>query len=386
RCLYSRNISNLMMAGRDISVSHVALGSTRLIATCGAEGQAAGTAAALCKKYYCFPRDIYRRHIRELQYLLLRDDAHLLNFPLREEDNLAQRATVTASSFADAVPFDRAAVRPSKAHECDSHDRAVRIPWRGGRLTGAWALLENRTERPVEIQLQLRVAESAHQMSVAEPAAVATASAASGRNWVRFDFDIDCGSAKTLWFVVPATRGVSWWLTDVAPTGASRAWSPAGKNEWHEVGEVYALCTEPAVSILEDCRPEKVADGFSRPNGPDYCGWMSAPGQKLPQRIELRWPQPHTVAQVEIVFDTNLDARWPRQLYEPEVVRDYAIEYLGADGAWQRLIRVTDNYARFRVHRFSPVQTSAVRITVIRTGGAPEARIFEVRVYEQPGP
>ena len=50
RSLYSRNISNLMMAGRNVSVTHVALGSTRLMATCGLLGQAVGTAAALLKK------------------------------------------------------------------------------------------------------------------------------------------------------------------------------------------------------------------------------------------------------------------------------------------------------------------------------------------------
>ncbi|MCZ7634857.1 MAG: FAD-dependent oxidoreductase [Verrucomicrobia bacterium] len=55
RCLYSRNVRNLLMAGRNISASHVALSSTRVMATCSVLGQAAGTAAALCARHGLLP-------------------------------------------------------------------------------------------------------------------------------------------------------------------------------------------------------------------------------------------------------------------------------------------------------------------------------------------
>ncbi len=69
RCLYSRDVPNLFMAGRNISVSHVALGSPRVMNTCGQMGVAVGYAAGLCKQYGCLPRDIYRSPARtaELQ-------------------------------------------------------------------------------------------------------------------------------------------------------------------------------------------------------------------------------------------------------------------------------------------------------------------------------
>jgi hypothetical protein len=60
RCLYSRDIPNLFMAGRNISVSHVGLGSPRVMNTCGQMGVAVGYAAGLCKTYGCLPREIYR--------------------------------------------------------------------------------------------------------------------------------------------------------------------------------------------------------------------------------------------------------------------------------------------------------------------------------------
>lgn len=65
RCLYSRNISNLFMAGRDISTTHVAFGSTRVMRTCGMMGEAVGYAAYICKKYSTDPRGVYKHHLEE---------------------------------------------------------------------------------------------------------------------------------------------------------------------------------------------------------------------------------------------------------------------------------------------------------------------------------
>ncbi len=77
RCLYSRNVSNLLFAGRNISVTHAALSSTRVMGTCAILGQAAGTAAALCARHGCLPADVSSAHIRELQAMLQFDDCFL---------------------------------------------------------------------------------------------------------------------------------------------------------------------------------------------------------------------------------------------------------------------------------------------------------------------
>lgn len=58
------------MAGRNISVTHVALGTVRVMRTTGMMGEVVGMAASLCKKYNVMPRDIYRLHIPELQSLM----------------------------------------------------------------------------------------------------------------------------------------------------------------------------------------------------------------------------------------------------------------------------------------------------------------------------
>jgi hypothetical protein len=70
RCFYSRNIPNLFMAGRCISVTHEALGTTRVMKTCGMMGEVVGKAASLCIKFDCGPRAVYDKHLSELIELL----------------------------------------------------------------------------------------------------------------------------------------------------------------------------------------------------------------------------------------------------------------------------------------------------------------------------
>lgn len=67
RCLYSKNVENLFMAGRHISVSHIALASTRVQRTTGMMGELVAVAANICKKYNCSPRDVYTKHLDELK-------------------------------------------------------------------------------------------------------------------------------------------------------------------------------------------------------------------------------------------------------------------------------------------------------------------------------
>lgn len=70
RCFYSRNIDNLFMAGRCISVTHEALGTVRVMKTCGMMGEVVGKAASVCVARNCFPRDVYERYWTELDGLL----------------------------------------------------------------------------------------------------------------------------------------------------------------------------------------------------------------------------------------------------------------------------------------------------------------------------
>jgi len=70
RCFYSRNIDNLFMAGRNISVTHEALGTTRVMKTCGMMGEVVGRAASICVFHECTPREVHDRYLAELVDLL----------------------------------------------------------------------------------------------------------------------------------------------------------------------------------------------------------------------------------------------------------------------------------------------------------------------------
>lgn len=102
RTLYSKNIRNLLFAGRNISVTHAALSSTRVMATCALLGQAAGTAAALCVRHDATPRAFASgERLRELQRTLMDDDCWLPGVK-RELNPLSRHATRVRSESGDA--------------------------------------------------------------------------------------------------------------------------------------------------------------------------------------------------------------------------------------------------------------------------------------------
>ena len=88
-----------MMAGRDISVSKLAMASTRVMGTCAIGGQAVGTAAALAVKYDCNPKSVGEKYIKELQQTLLKDDCYIPGIKNNDEKDLALTSKITASSF-----------------------------------------------------------------------------------------------------------------------------------------------------------------------------------------------------------------------------------------------------------------------------------------------
>jgi len=96
RCLYSKNVKNLLCAGRNISTTHAALSSTRVMATCALLGQAAGTAAALCLRTGVEPAGLYPTRIAELQQWLMEDDCWLHGFR-RGIDRLGQEASLSGA-------------------------------------------------------------------------------------------------------------------------------------------------------------------------------------------------------------------------------------------------------------------------------------------------
>ena len=97
RSLYSKNIDNLMFAGRNISATHSALSSCRVMSTCSVIGQAMGTAAGIAITYKLSPRGVYKEKINELKQKLMDDDCYL-PFNIREMPELMKKAKISSNT------------------------------------------------------------------------------------------------------------------------------------------------------------------------------------------------------------------------------------------------------------------------------------------------
>ncbi|MDX2154074.1 MAG: FAD-dependent oxidoreductase [Bryobacteraceae bacterium] len=129
RALYSRNIANMMMAGRNISATHAAFTSTRVMATCASVGQAAGTAAQLCVARKILPRQLAedKKLVSALQQRLLRQDQSTRWLRNQDPHDHARSAAITASAettpaklIIDGVdrdyPANKATGAPAETH------------------------------------------------------------------------------------------------------------------------------------------------------------------------------------------------------------------------------------------------------------------------------
>ena len=126
RALYSKNVENLFFAGRNISMTHAAMSSIRVIATCALLGQAVGTAASLAKKYNVTPHEIYKNHLKELQKVLMEDDCFLPHFS-REISKVCKATeliNVTSDEVAekakDMVCLKDGADRPNRVYDTET--------------------------------------------------------------------------------------------------------------------------------------------------------------------------------------------------------------------------------------------------------------------------
>ncbi|MCF7849859.1 MAG: FAD-dependent oxidoreductase [Kiritimatiellales bacterium] len=105
RSLYSRTITNLFFAGRNISATHMGMSATRVMAPCAVMGQAIGTAAAIAVDNQLTPRGVYEHKIRDLRKLLVEQDSYL-PWQTRTIPPLSRHAELTASNGDPTVLLD----------------------------------------------------------------------------------------------------------------------------------------------------------------------------------------------------------------------------------------------------------------------------------------
>lgn len=384
RSLYSRDIRNLFFAGRNISATHVAFGSTRLIKTGAVMGQAVGTAAYLCRKLGCDPRELYPAHIGQLQQLLLRHDCYLPALRNLDEADLARTATARASSEAP-LTFPPGDEWVELDWPC-----AQLFPVSAERLEAVELRLRSTLARPATLRLALRPAPDVWTFEDAAPIARATATLAPHyEGWLRFALGAATEPGRLYWLEVDACPGVHWSYARnrrQSPMATTAARRRPESNYWrlYERGDTtgcFALRTDP---VQRPYGPANVLSGVARPEQWTNI-WISDPAAGLPQDLELHWDAPVTLGCVQLTFDTNVNLhahQIPPLTRVGECVRDYELHYLSA-GEWRLVVAVTGNYQRLRVHRFRRISTQALRLRVLATNGAPSARVYEIRAYDE---
>jgi hypothetical protein len=383
RSLYSRNVHNLLMAGRPISGSYVAFSSTRVLCTGSVVGQAAGTAAALCVKHKTTPRTVAKDRIKECQQLILRQDGYIPGLANEDPADLARQAKTSASSEA-VLEFP-----PGTEEEELRLPTAQIFPVSGDRIDRVELLLRSTLDRDAELHLALRPA--AHVWDFRGEKDLTSARGvvrANTEGWVPFELGAKVDLEGLYYIHLPAQPGVFWKIFTEGddnfehrcPVGVTPAELP-GKKYWRPLRNGRSFC----MRLSPESRPFAARNVNQGANRPDRWTnlWMSDPAEKLPASLTLAWEKPIRFNCVEIVFDTNMNRRVRLPFYRyPECVKEYSLE-IANGGAWETVAAESDNYMRRRVHRFGTVTSDRLRMNVLGVNGVPNARVYEVRVYEE---
>ncbi|NYI03914.1 FAD-dependent oxidoreductase [Allostreptomyces psammosilenae] len=414
RSLYSVNVGNLLLAGRDISASHVAFGATRVMATCAVVGEAAGTAAALCVEHGLTPRALATDHLDLVHRTLLRQDASVLGVANTDPDDLARAARVTASSTLRALDVDPtdptgpAGPTGAEVTPCPlTRDVGLLLPV-DPRLDAVELLAS--TDLPDGAELTVELWDTGLPENGVPVNHLLTRTAPvppGGRHWVRVRLDHHPEHPGNAVLIVRAHRGVALALADVRRAGvlALRHRAPGDAAVDHDIPEEEgqrvlqwsarelrrrSFCFR-AAPATEAFAPQKAVGGYQRPYGGPQM-WSSAAvadPERVGEHLQLDWDAEVRLGTVHLVFDDDVDEylnnlhrhRTPFEVM-PELVRDYRIEARTADGGWRTVLTGRGNRRRHVVHRLAePVRTDGLRVVVEATHGARHAHLFAVRAY-----
>lgn len=408
RCLYSKNIENLLFASRLLSVTHIAHGTTRLQRTLASCGQAAGVAAAICKKYNCTPRDVYNMHLEELQTYIMRYDGTIQAKEFNDEKDLARTAVVSASS--------------QTMHGVTEYDELFELNRKSAIMLWDWSnkidkilvYVKNTNKKDVTIEGKLKYYQADVKMKMQhqgekfkyeekdnqmewgvddkieifkEVKRVQSRVEAGFEGYIEFDLDVECvpkdiysDEARYL-FELGEAAGIYLGLSKRPYDFARRGIADGKRYKTYKDSFMFKLSPAPRYGEAEN-----VKGGYSR----RWCSnpvnkWI--PDFKMPQDLTLTWDEKQEISCVCVIFDTLMRAftQMPfdsGEKHSPIVVRDYKIE-AKVGGKWEVVAKERNNYKRFKVHNFDMVKTDRIKITIERmwTDNVLPG-IYQVRVYK----
>ena len=416
RTMYSRNIKNLFLAGRIISASHIAFGSTRVMATCAHGGQAVGMAAAICARNKLLPRDLLAApRMAELQRELLRIGQYIPGAALQDENDLARTAEISATSELKLSSFT-----PSGETMPLDASWAMMLPVQPGAMPAVEFLLD--VAAPTTLRAELRVSSQPDNHTPDVTLATQEIKLKAGTSIklpLKFDAAID--APRYAFVCLMANPDVSVHLSDQRVTGVlavtqkfNRAVAKSPRQEpppgsgidsfefWiplrRPAGKNLALKIDPPLEVFS---VQNLTNGFARPtNQPN--AWVADFSHEQPV-LHLAWDKPQTIRRIELSFDSDFDHPMESVLMgHPERVMPFCVRevtvaipakvlvlagHTNGNGSnssdTERLIfQITENHQSRQVIQLqTPVTTEALELRLVAPGANVPAALFEVRCF-----
>ncbi|WP_338872630.1 FAD-dependent oxidoreductase [Spirosoma sp. SC4-14] len=397
RCLYSHNIRNLFLAGRIISASHVAFGSSRVMGTSANVGQAVGMAAALCAKAGLQPRDLTeQQRMASLQTELLRIGHYIPGLRLHDEQDLAHRAKLTASSelILNSLPPDGPMVTLN-------HPAAQMLPLAAGPIPQLTAFVS--ADQDTELVVELRKSSKSGNHTPDVTLQTLTLPISKGRHDIELPFDAQLDRPDYVFVCFLKNKHIQLQHSQLRVTGVlsvfnktNPAVSNYGKQEPTEdigVDTFEFWCPERrpkghniALKIANGIRlfqAENVRNGIQRPISQPNA-WVAAPNDPNPT-LTLQWPEQKSISRIELFFDSDFDHPLESVIMiHPETASPFCVrEYILCNDRNERIYHQTENHQSRNTIRFEqPQETSSLTIHLKAMNGNAPAALMEIRVYE----
>lgn len=387
RCYYSRNIENLFLAGRIISASHVAFGSTRVMCTTAHGGQSVAHAAAICSEQGVLPRDVLSpERMKELHRRLGRNGHHIPGICVSDPDDLALTASVTASSTL------RLGDLPSGGPLCPlGRDILQMIPLAAGKVPSFTVWLDSDHDVSLDIEL-LTTSDCWHHTPDVVLGTRSVGVSAGLDQKIVLAFDAQLATPGYVFLRFAKSQGVALHTSPLRITGLLRLGFANIHTASHVGGEDFVLYgperrpgghnlvmkVDPPLEIFGS---ENILNGWQRPTSAPNA-WVASPDDPAPA-LHLSWNVPQTLSEVILFFDGDYDHAMESVLMgHPERAVVFCVKgYELLDDSGRVLARVEENHQSVVRHRLAePVTTAKLTVRILETWGSPAA-IFEVRCY-----
>lgn len=397
RTMYSRNIANLFLCGRLISASHIAFGSTRVMATCGHNAQAVGLAAATCAKLGLRPRDLTDpARMKVLQRDLLRAGQNIPGIALDDADDLARRARITASTTL------RLANLPAGADTLPLADAsAMLLPVAAGPMPSVGVTVDVSEATTLRAELRVSSKPENHTPDVTLATLEIALPAGAGQA-VTLDFAATMPETAYAFVCLMDNPHVAVRLSDTRLTGmlavsqrfnravakTPRQDPPEGSGidsfefwipQRRPGGKLWAITLDPP---LDAYAAASLSNGVARPTRASNA-WAADRADAAPA-VTLRWETPATLARVVIGFDCDHDHAMESVLWgHPERAAPTAVKHLRLVTAEGAVVYAADDLhgPRLDVTFAQPVTTAALTVEILEMWGDAPAALFEIRAY-----